>query len=152
MGVLLTEMKSIRTNDSLAQPQGSSGPRMTIQKHLKLGPDGLAFNLPHCSVLEYGSPQQPKESVKGLRAEGCLFKALPRDRATNLLLKKQLGSVSQDPPQGFIEIKHQAIVHSNPDHPSNLPRALLTYLCTQDYIMATSASSPAPQKKDYIII
>lgn len=26
------------------------------------------------------------------------------------------------------------------------------YLCTQDYIMATSASPPAPQKKDYIII
>lgn len=91
---------------ALHNPRGALDLEWTIQKHLKLGPDGLAFNLPHCSVLEYGSPQQPKESLKGLRAEGCLFKALPRDRATNLLLKKQLGSVSQDPPQGFIEIKH----------------------------------------------
>lgn len=67
-------MKSIRTNDSLAQPYGSSGPRMTIQKHPKLGPGGLAFNLPHCSVLKCGSPQQPKESLKGLRAEAVSSK------------------------------------------------------------------------------
>lgn len=43
-----------RSNYRLAQSQGSSGPGMTLQSHPKLGPDGLALNLPHCSVLNMG--------------------------------------------------------------------------------------------------
>lgn len=86
--------------------QGKLWTCMTLQSHSKLGPDGLAFNLPYCSVFEYGPPQKPRQSLKGLTAESCLLKALPRVGATNPLLKEQLGSVLQCPPQAITEIKH----------------------------------------------
>lgn len=142
------KVRQMRTNDSFVQPQGSSGPRTTLQNHCKLSPDGLAFNLLCCSVFEYGLPQQPKQSLKRLTVEGCLLKVLPRAEVKRPLMMEQLGSTSQYPPNITIAIKHQLTVHSNLNYPSNLPSILLSYFCTQDYIMVMSAlSSQHPCKK-----
>lgn len=94
----------MQAQESLARPLGNSGLKMTFQNHPKLGSDGLVLHLPHCSIFEYGPAQQSRQSLKGPRAEGSLWKALPGLWGNKYLTER---AIVQCLPQAINEIKHQ---------------------------------------------
>lgn len=63
-----------RSNNNLVQLQGSSGSRMTFQSLSKLGPDGLAFNFPYCSVFEYGPHKSQGNPWRGWQLKAVCWK------------------------------------------------------------------------------